>query len=371
MKLFLILPWLLFATQLRAQSSSVAETFDALVTSGAIVGAQVAISRGDQLVLTHSAGTRAINSSAPVTTETLFLVASSSKPFASATVLRLLQDEESNFALSDEIDQWLPAFAEASIADGSAAERAPTIAELLCHRAGIYSQKVKITRQQSQILYTFGHSLEDGVNQIASHPLLAQPGSRYAYSGAGYCVLGRVTELIAGSDQSFENLLQQYVCSALGLKRTTYFPAGNFDNFATGFTADKAPHTLGNKHQWPLIGGSLYTTAEEMVRFAQGVAGFTKTSDGETFFNQDTWRELAVDRNPGKGYTLGWTSLRINGAPVRLSHNGSLQGYRSFIAFDLRTKVCVAATYTLTKPKNETEANTEIRPALKLALDEK
>ena len=348
---------------------AISETFDALATSGAVVGAQVAIARGDNLLLSHTAGTRAIHSNDPVTTDTLFLIASSSKPFASATILRMLQAPETNFALADEINQWLPAFAEATVDGDGTANRAPTIAELLCHRAGIYSQKVKITPAQSQLLYTFDHNLEDGVNDIAAQPLLAQPGTRYAYSGAGYCVLGRVAELIAGRDQSFETLLQQYVCSPLGLARTTYFPAGKFDNFATGFAASQAPHTLGANHLWPLIGGSLYSTAEEMVRFAQGVAGFTKTTEGELFFDEETRRELGVQRTPGQEYALGWTTLRVNGVPVRFSHNGSLRGYRSFIAFDRRTQICVAATYTLANPESENEANTRIRETLKRALD--
>ena len=346
------------------------ETLDSLVNAGVIVGAQVAISHGDQLVLSHAAGTKAVPAKDPVSTDTLFLIASCSKPFASATVLRMQQTKAYNFTLTDTIDRWLPVFGAATIDGGGAANRAPTIAELLCHRAGIFSQKVKITRAQSQLIYTFDKTLEAGVNEIAAQPLLAQPGERYAYSGAGYCVLGRVTELIAGDDQSFEELLQQCVCAPLGLTRTTYFPGGRFNNFATGFAADQAPHTLGDKHLWPLIGGSLYSTAEEMVRFAQGVAGFVKTTDGEPFFDADTWRELKVERNPGQGYSLGWSTLRSGGRLVRFSHSGSLQGYRSYVAFDRENQTCVAATYTLTNPRGDAEASAKIREALKRVLNE-
>lgn len=361
--------WLLFATSLPAQDTPIADALDSLVATGVIVGAQVAASRDGQALFTHSAGTLAISSEAPVTSDTLFLIASCSKPFASATVLRMLQDPKYGFALTDEIDRWLPEFSEAMLEDGTSVGRAPTIAELLCHRAGIYSQKVKITPQQSRVLYTFDHTLSEGVDRIASQPLLAQPGTRFAYSGAGYCVLGRVAELIDQRDQTFETLLQENVCSPLKLTHTTYFPAGKFDRIATGFAPARAPHKLGDQHRWPLIGGSLYSTAEEMVRFAAGVAGFLQTTGGSAFLDENSWQELETNRNPGQGYSLGWTTLHRNGTPIRFSHNGSLQSYRSFIAFDRHSKTCVASTYTLTSPKNEAEANKTIREALREVLD--
>ncbi|MDF1812887.1 MAG: serine hydrolase [Verrucomicrobiales bacterium] len=336
--------------------------FDSLVSTGTIVGAQVVVASGDRILLSHAVGKRALASDEAVTAETLFLIASCSKPFASAAVLRLRQNEGAKFELSDRIDNWLPAFGRPTVS------RAPTVAELLCHRSGIASQKDGLTADQNRVLYTFEKTLERGVDDIASWPFASQPGERYAYSGAGYCVLGRVAERIVG--KPFESILQENVCIPFGLRKTTYFPAGKFTNFATGFAAAKAPHTLGEKHRWPLIGGSLYSTAEEMVRFAQGVAGFVETTDGGRFFSEVIWKELEAVRNQRNGYSLGWGTRREDGRPVRFFHAGSLQGYRSFLAFDRRTRICVATCYTLPNPRSETAATPKIRDVLRRMLDE-
>lgn len=361
----------LYAADFAEAIRSISDTFDALAEEGIVVGGQVAVSQGEQPLLSHVSGVKAKGSVDQVDTDTLFLIASCSKPFASACVLRLMQEGAGagEFTLDDEIDRWLPAYASASIAGGGKAERAPTIAELLCHRSGIYSQKVKITRAQARILYTFEHNLEFGVDEIARQPLIMAPGEGYAYSGAGYCVLGRVAELAVEGERSFELLLQDTVCQPLGLARTSYFPAGAFENIATGFDAGRAPHSLGDRHRWPLIGGSLYSSAEDMVRFAQGVGGFVETANGEAFLGEEAWQELEVVRNPGKGYSLGWSTLRRNGDLVRLSHSGSLQGYRSFIAVDRSSRRCVGATWTLPSPAEAKEAGSRIRKVLEAALD--
>ncbi|MCF7849535.1 MAG: beta-lactamase family protein, partial [Kiritimatiellales bacterium] len=329
------------------------------------VGGQVAIAQGDEVLLSRPYGTVAIDSKVPVKRDTLFLIASCSKPFASACVLRLTEQSNGKFGLNDGIDRWIPQFADAKVRGGDSAKRAPTVAELLSHRAGIYSQKRKMTDKQRALIREFDHTLKDAVDIMAEQPLLAQPGTEYAYSGAGYCVLGRVAELVAGGP--FEKILQKQVCAPLGLTHTTYFPAAKPFVCATGFAPETAPHALGARHKFPLIGGSLYTTADEMIRLGQSVAGFVPTESGAAFFSPQTWKELMAVRKPTPGYALGWNTLRNNGRIIRISHGGSLQSYRSFIAVDLKNKTTVAATWTLPGPNDE--VGKQIKTALTAAMD--
>jgi CubicO group peptidase (beta-lactamase class C family) len=351
----------LFASQLAA----VEETFSNLLAEGKIVGGQVAIAQGSTVLLSRPYGTVAIDSKDPVKRDTLFLIASCSKPFASACVLRLTADAKVKFDLDDGIDRWIPQFANAKVSGGGSAMRAPTVAELLCHRAGIYSQKMNMTPKQQMLIRTFDQTLPDAVAAIAEQPLLAQPGTDYAYSGAGYCVLGRVAELAAG--KPFESLLQEQVCAPLGLTRTTYFPASKSFLCATGFDPETAPHALGTRHTFPLIGGSLYTTAEEMVRLGQSVGGFLPTESGNAFLSPEMRNELQTLRNPASEYSLGWSTLRRNGRVARLSHGGSLQCYRSFIAIDLQSKTTIAAVWTL--PDQNDEAGKRIKDVLAAVMD--
>lgn len=105
--------------------------------------------------------------------------------------MTLIEDPGVDLPLDDEIDRWLPAFGAASLQGGGAPGRPLTMAELLSHRAGIYSQKRRMTRRQTSLIRDFRRNLEAAVDGIAAEPLIAEPGEAFNYSGAGYCVLGR------------------------------------------------------------------------------------------------------------------------------------------------------------------------------------
>lgn len=320
-----------------------------LVEEGVIVGGQWAMCRDGEFFVSLGYGLVGEESERGVDEETLFLVGSCSKPFASMVVLSLVNDERVEIGLGDEIDGWLPEFGGKSVRGGGKAERAPTVAELLGHRAGIYSQKVGMTKAQARWIRDFGVSLEESAEGIASFPLIAMPGERYAYSGAGYCVLGRVAEEASG--QAFEALLQARVCEPLGLERTTFFPWGQFsgEEIATGAGGGSAPHRLGEGHRLPLIGGSLYSTAEEMALFGQGVMAEWGEGGGERVFDlaPELVEALGTPLSVGSGYGLGWKVAEREGEPVRLTHSGALQSYRAWLGVNLETGISLAACWTL------------------------
>tara|TARA_R110000850_G_scaffold9196_35_gene34066 strand:- start:250 stop:1380 length:1131 start_codon:yes stop_codon:yes gene_type:complete len=318
-----------------------------IAEQGDMVGLQVAVRGSEGLLFSHAYGEVAADSPRPVDEETLFLIASCSKPFASACLLSLINDAEVEIDLSDEIGRWIPAFESIEVKGDGPATRAPTVEELMAHRAGIYSQKVGMNRRQTQWIRDFRNSLEVAVDGILESPLIAQPGELYAYSGAGYCVLGRVAEAAAG--ESFEALLQERICKPLGLSRTTYFPAGDYPDreIATGVPRATSPHRLGEEHQLPLIGGSLYTTAEEMTLFGVSILNGWKGDGSRLEIPEGLIKELGKVRSTKTNYSLGWKVVKRNGAVVRLSHSGSLNSHRAWLAVDLEKGVSVAACWTL------------------------
>lgn len=330
------------------------EHFDRLASAGIIIGAQLAIARDGKPTIVKNYGVVAIDSQHPVDQSTLFLIGSCSKPFASACVLSLIDDPKTRIGLADSIERWIPAYGSAKTTSGAQATRAPTVEELLAHRAGIYSQKVGMTRDQAVWIRQFSHSLSEAVEGISKYDLIDQPGQLYAYSGAGYCVLGRVAEIASG--QPFETILQQRLCVPLKLTRTTFFPADKFanDSIATGRMRSAAPHLLGNKHRMPLIGGSLYSTAEEMSQFGQAIiAGWqNKGQTTPLLVSPELLQELTRPRSPESGYSLGWKVRHDNDRPIRLSHSGSLQSCRAGLVLNLEQHVTVAACWTLSSNKN-------------------
>lgn len=344
--------------------------FKQLLSTGSIVGAQFAVARDRNATIVKSYGAVAVGSQQYVDQNTLFLIGSCSKPFASACVLSLIDDPNIQIELSDQIDRWIPAYGSAKTISGMPASRAPTVEELMAHRAGIYSQKVGMSRAQAIWIRRFSHSLTDAVDGISQYDLIAQPGQQYAYSGAGYCVLGRVAEM--ASNKPFEAILQQRLCKPLGLTRTTYFPgrAVPDETIATGHMQAAAPHRLGGEHRMPLIGGSLYSTAEEMSQFGQAIVLQWNDSQTKTArpLSGDSLKEITRIRSRKSNYSIGWKVQQNAGRTVRLSHSGSLQSYRAYLALDLNHRTTISACWTLASNKKPPLLTQQIQAVLDAGL---
>jgi CubicO group peptidase (beta-lactamase class C family) len=206
------------------------------------------------------------------------------------------------------------------------------VRELLAHRSGIYSQRNGMTDQQNQWIRDFKLTLETSVRGIANEPLLAEPGKAFAYSGAGYCVAGRVAEIATGTP--FDRLLQDRIGGRLGWKRTGYFLARGEQNVAIGGLRQEggikpspdAPHLAGAEHRLPLIGGSLYSTVEETARFARMVLNDGRFGD-TVVLPKEAWKEFLKHPHTAETYGLGWFFEFGSGDEVTaVRHNGALSG---------------------------------------------
>src|SRR5213082_1511726 len=116
---------------------------NSFVHSGELAGAATLVWRDGRIVEAVCAGWRDIEASAPMTRDTIFRIASATKPITS--VLALMLYEEGRFALPDPIARWAPEFTHMSVLrapdspldDVVPAERLITFEDLLTHRSGI------------------------------------------------------------------------------------------------------------------------------------------------------------------------------------------------------------------------------------------
>jgi len=328
-----------------------------------IAGAQLVVGGSHCPLTTKSFGIRSVDDRQPVNDDTLFCIGSCSKMVSAALVMKLV--EEGKLELDVPINRWLKEFSELQIQGSGAAKRAPTLRELLCHRSGVYSQRDKMSASQTRWIRDFELTLQESVNGIAREPLARAPGTRFAYSGAAYCVLGRVAEVAA--DAPFETLLQQHICRPLKLTRTTYFPLNGHANIACGhqLTAGQlvispaTPHRLKSKHQFALIGGSIYSPARELARFAEVL--LDQGSFGqEVLISSKSWQQMTSpqsQRSTGPyGFGLGLKHDPATRQLVAFSHGGSLSGFISYVAVDLRTRRFAVINYTGPRQKDITTA---------------
>jgi CubicO group peptidase (beta-lactamase class C family) len=337
----------------RFSSSEICRLMTRLVKESKIAGAQVAVGSIDSPMILKSFGVQSVETNKPVDDDTRFCIGSCSKMFAAAVILAL--ESEGKLKLDVPIDHWLAEFSELEIEGAGKSPRAPTLGELLCHRSGIYTQRNRLTSTQTRWIRDFKLSLSESVTGIGAERLIARPGSRYAYSGAGYCVLGRVAE-VAG-EQPFDELLSRHVCRPLDLAATSYFVPAGHDNVAVGhqlangklIVSKSTPHLLGNRHKLVLVGGSIYSPAREAARFAQMMIG--KGSLGERrVLSQSNWQQMTTARtsHDGGGYGFGVKIVtdKASGERSILSHGGALSGYFSYMLMDLRTKRFGVVHYT-------------------------
>ena len=341
-------------------------TLERLLTNGSILGAQALVGEGDQFLFEESFGVRSANDSEPINADTQFCIGSCSKPFASATLFVLAQNNQ--LSLDTPINRWLPQFAKPSIVGSDPPTRSPNLLELLAHRGGIYSQKLGMNRRQARWIRDFRLTLEDAVNGIAKEALINRPGTEYAYSGAGYCVLGRVAEVALG--QSFETLFQQSIAEPLRLSRTTYFPNPEDPNIATGSVKGNpnptTPH-LSTPFHLPLIGGSLYSTARDTSRFARMILERGRFGD-RTVLEPETYKNYLSLPFEGRAYGMGWSIREENDGPVEIFHTGSLASSRASLRINLDTGRYAIVFYTLNDPSVSVKTAQAVNRAIGAAL---
>lgn len=323
------------------------------IRTGGVVGASILVgSLNSETGAPTNLGTLAPDNRRPVSNDTLFCIASCSKPVASALIFTLLDDRK--LRLDDEVGKYIPGLRSPKTVNGTPAP-SPTLKQLLAHRGGIYSQMQGPNSEQLRAIRDFRLSLDQSVSLIAKQPLASKPGTTYAYSGAGYCLVGAMAEKATG--QKIEDLLQEKLCQPLGMSATTYFPSPErFPFIATGgYTRYQSPHLLKNDLKLPLVGGSLHTTASDLERFARMVLSLGK-SDGKRVLTPTAW-QYYVSQPYSQLYGYGWLLTKRNGKIIGLSHKGSLPPAQAAIALDLERNTYKIILWTLANPTNAQATN--------------
>ena len=158
----------------------------------------------------------------PMTEDTLFWIASTSKPLTGTLVMMLI--EEGKLHPDDPIEKYLPEFkgqmVVAEQTDDHLLLRKPahpiTLRETLTHTSGLPF------RSPVEHPSLDGLPLAVAVRSHAMMHLLFEPGAKYSYSNAGTNVAARVLEVVTG--RAFEDFLQERLLDPLGMKDTTFWP---------------------------------------------------------------------------------------------------------------------------------------------------
>jgi CubicO group peptidase (beta-lactamase class C family) len=168
----------------------------------------------------------------PMTTNSIFRIASQTKAIVSVAFLQLV--ELGKIGLDDPLEKYIPAFKNQQVAlvEKDSIQlinknRSVTIRDLLSHQSGISSPdeypKLKKLFAQYQLdkpMNVAFNSLQEEVEQIAKMPLAHQPGERFSY-GLSTNVLGRLIEIVSG--KSLDNYLKEKIFSPLQMKDSYFY----------------------------------------------------------------------------------------------------------------------------------------------------
>jgi len=196
-----------------------------------IPGAVALITRHGKIAYFKSFGMADLEAGIPMKNDSMFRIASMSKPITTTAVMMLY--EEGRFLLSDPISKFIPEFSDMKVivpdSTGKSYMLVPakgeiTIRQLLNHTSGItyggglHAELYKNAGITAGLTPTQG-TIGEMVKKLAALPLISQPGEEFWY-GLSNDVLGYMVEVVSG--MSFDKFLEKRIFGPLGMKDTCF-----------------------------------------------------------------------------------------------------------------------------------------------------
>jgi CubicO group peptidase (beta-lactamase class C family) len=289
---------------LDGNQASIREVCDAGLLAGAVT---VVWQRGEVLQL-NEIGYRDVDAGLPMQRDTLFRIASMTKPVTVAAVMSLV--DEGKLALEDPITRWAPEFAGVRVLDDPhapldrthPARRAILIEDLLTHTSGLaYGFSVSGPISKAYVRLPFNQGPDAWLTELAKLPLVHQPGERVTYSHA-IDLLGVIASRIEG--KPFYQVLDERILGPAGMPDTGFFVSAEARRRAATMYRLTEEHVLqhgvmGPPHIRPPsfcnAGGGLWSTADDYLRFVRMLLG-DGTVDGVRVLSGESVRLMRTDR---------------------------------------------------------------------------
>ena len=281
------------------------QAMQTLVDQGHAAGTVTLLYRKGAIAQVDAVGWRDREAKAPMTRDTLFRIASMSKPITSVAVLQLV--EQGKLSLEEPVDRWLPELANARVLnrpdgpldDTHPAKRPITLLDLLTHRSGLvynFTSTGPISQAVTDAVgLSNGLTPDTWMKRLGALPLAYDPGTRWTYSHSTD-VLGVLVERVSG--QTFRAFLGDHVWGPLGMADTGFFvPPAKQERLArvygTGEDGQLRAVPLPAATTPPAFssgGGGMISTADDYLKFARMM--LQAGSDGDHRILSRKWLRL-------------------------------------------------------------------------------
>ena len=317
------------------------EAMAARIAKGELPGIVMVVARGDDHHV-DAIGEKAFGSGDPMRPDTIFRIASLTKPIVAAATMMLV--EEGRLELAEPVDRLLPELAnrrvlkrvDGPLEDTVAASRPITVEDLLTFRMGhglifepTFDPPIPIVNAARDLQLVMGppdprtpHDPDEWIKRFGSLPLMYQPGERWQYN-TGSLVLGVL--LARASGQKLEDFFRSRIFEPLGMKETGFsltaeqaerLPSYYMTNFQTGkleLQALSSPSEWTEPPPFPSGASGLVSTADDYLAFARLLLNKGAHNDARLLSEKSvglmTTNHLTPDQMAGGGPVLagrGW-----------------------------------------------------------------
>ena len=327
------------------------------IDTGQTAGIVFLISRRGKIVHFEAQGNRYLEERLPMTKDTIFNIASMTKPITTAALMILF--EEGRFRLDDPISRWLPEYTHMVVAlsedsdleeSGTTrtvpAKRAITVGHLLTNTAGFSTAYKGLTALGLSEKPGTPKTVEEAINRLAHVPLESQPGEAWQYRNAAG-IAGVIIEKISGL--TLDDFLRIRIFEPLHMCDTHFnVPESKVDRVASIYRSQKgggyrlvAPPRFHPPHTYFSGSGGLSSTATDYWRFHQMILN-GGALDGVRILEPETidlmlanhTGDLFIDvKGPGYGFGLGYSILTDPGKAGESLSPGSFGWGGSFSTY--------------------------------------
>jgi serine-type D-Ala-D-Ala carboxypeptidase len=343
-------------TRLRERAISILEQ---AVTDRVFPGAAFAVTRGEKILITGSAGRFTYEPDSPaILPETVFDLASVTKVVATTAMAMILYDRD-KLDLNGRVVDVIREFGSGDREDPL--RRQVTFRMLLAHSSGLpgYAR-----------LFEQAGSRDALLQAIYAMPLAADPDTRAEYSDIGFILLGEALSRLAG--EPLDEFCQREIFSKLEMKNTTYLPAAKWKSRIPPTVDDRTFRQRViqgevNDENASVLGGvsghaGVFANVEDISKFALCVLGY-----GPQLFRRETIRLFTTrQRIPaGTSRALGWdTPAAPSQSGQYFSPNscGHLGYTGTSLWIDMERRVSITLLTNRTWPHADNQAIKHLRP---------
>jgi CubicO group peptidase (beta-lactamase class C family) len=297
-----------------------------------LAGAVALVADKDKVLSVDVVGYADIAAGNKMSADTIFWIASQSKPMTAAAVMILV--DEGKISLDDPVEKYLPEFKGQMVVAEKGNDqlllRKPahpiTVREVLSHMSGL---PFKSAIEEPTL---DGLPLPKAVRSYAMTPLQTEPGTKYQYSNAGINTAARIIEVVTNT--KYEDFMDQRLFVPLGMKDTTFWPneeqsqrvAKSYrpnaeKNDLVEFQIGQLIYPLWQRtNRFPMPAGGLFSTAHDTAIFCQMLLNKGQWN-GHRYLSEAAIDELSKRQTPtsvkesyGLGFSVGADNFGHGGA---------------------------------------------------------